>query len=93
METEMNDWNYNIDEAPRFKMVTKRVKTKDGFEDREVKAPVKIIGCIDNPEKWVAVTYWTEPTTHTPKGRWSGATQDQELLAWMPMPEHPMNGN
>ena len=89
METEMTDWNYNIDEAPRSTTVTKRVKTKEGFENRDVEVPVKIIGCIDTPEKWVAVTYWTPPTKHTPKGRWSGATQDQELLAWMPMPEHP----
>jgi hypothetical protein len=89
MESQMTEWNYNIDEAPKSKTVVRRIEKKDGVEYRNVQIPVKIIGCIDNPERWVAVTYWTEPTKQTPKGRWSGATQDQELLAWMPMPTHP----
>jgi hypothetical protein len=89
MESKMTDWNYNIDEAPRGKTVVKFAKTKNGTASYEAFEKEKIIGCIDNPEKWVAVTYWTPPTKHTPKGRWSGATQDQELLAWMPMPKHP----
>jgi hypothetical protein len=89
MENEMTEWNYNVEAAPKFKTVTKLVKIKDGAKSVETKKPVKIIGCCDNPDKWVSPTYWIEPTAPETVGRWAGLAAGQELLAWTPILDHP----
>lgn len=91
------NWNYDISEARGIKTVTRPYTARNGVRSTyDIEEPIKIIGCVDTEEQWVAVTYWLPPANNPSagiirkEGRWAGLTSEQELLAWMPMPDHPM---
>ncbi len=85
----MTEWNRDMTTAPRGRYETRYVKTKNG--EREYKEFVTEKVWLSHPtDGRVYLTYWTPPTKHTPKGRWSGWCEGTEAKAWMPfvMPSH-----
>ena len=74
-------WNFNIEEAPKGRRFKREIKQKDKiiyqpvFEEQRVLTASK---CGN-----VFVSYMTE------KGRWSGYTDKELPIAWMPFPKHP----
>lgn len=84
------DWNFDISQAPRGRMIQKEVKTpKGGTALRDVFLPDRIIVASQDGET-VTVSHWIPPTKRS-AGRWNLLGSSETPLAWMPFPEHPGN--
>jgi hypothetical protein len=91
MEKRMNEWNYDMDAAPKGRYVMRKLNTKHGLVDREVHEPDLIIATDGNI---VTLTKWLPPITTGPEahrrdGRWTMFATWQTPLAWMPWPKAP----
>lgn len=82
----MDDWNFDIREAPKGEYVstTRTVKGKE-VTSRDYQS-VKIIAATDCNK--VIITWWL-PQVGQDGGRWNFFCKGQEPLAWMPYPKHP----
>lgn len=78
----MSNWNHDLSQAPRGKMVPTTVKTKDGLKQSETYQREYIIAA----GRCGAVTksYWIPE-----QERWCMFTKDVPPGAWMPWPENP----
>ncbi len=87
-------WNFNMDEAPKGRMVTKTVKTAKGERTFEEFEPQPIIAATKCG--LVVKSQWYPPrmtqTGHLLDGnRWSGFGVNDAPIAWQPWPVHPNN--
>ncbi len=88
----MNDkWNYNMDEAPRGKYVTKTLKVGIRQVETEMYEHDLIIATDGDI---VTLSKWLPPITDGPvskqrDGRWMMFGLKQTPLAWQPWPKSP----
>lgn len=78
----MSNWNHDLSQAPRGKMVPTTVKTKDGVKLSETYQREYIIAASHCGE--VTKSYWVPD-----QERWCMFTKDVPPGAWMPWPENP----
>lgn len=86
----MTKWNFDISEAPKGGLVTHEYTLKSGeTRKRTDYETVKIWGASACGK--VGVTYWIPPNQYTKGGRWSGYSEGDKPIAWMPyeVPTHP----
>lgn len=93
----MTVWNFDMSTAPKSKpvKVTRKVKTAEGFVDREVEEihPVSVLLATDDGK--VYQSRWIQPRLTASGalldgGRWSGfPVNAKSIEAWAHWPEHP----
>lgn len=85
-------WNFNMDEAPKGRMVTKTITTTKGDRTTEEFVPDAVL--VASNCGLVLKSHWMPPKL-TQSGslldgnRWSGFGVDKGPIAWMPLPVHP----
>lgn len=78
----MTEWNFDLTQAPRGKMVPTTVKTKDGVKPSEKYQSEYIIAA--GKCGVVTKSYWIPN-----EQRWCMFARGEEPDAWQPWPEHP----
>lgn len=79
-------WNHDISKAPKGKMVTRQVTTKDGVRNYEEYETDHVIAASSCGK--VTRSYWIPK-----EDRWCMFMKDNPPIAWMPWPEHPSTPN
>lgn len=76
----MSHWNTDMSLAPKGKMVTQNVTTKDGARTFEAFEPDHVI--LMSECRKVIKSYWLPK-----EKRWAGFSATERPLAWQPWPE------
>ncbi len=78
----MNDWNFNIDDAPQSYMEDTVVIIKDKETTKQVLNKVRVITASKCDK--VIVSYWIPK-----EDRWCMYSKNESPIAWQHYPEHP----
>jgi hypothetical protein len=90
----MSEWNFDMEQAPRGRYVSRTIMTPKGPKVREQYEHDPIIATDGT---MVTVSRWLPPITEGPEshrrqGRWGMFGVNETPLAWMPWPKPPGHG-